>query len=210
MKGHGAFYFYEIATAVDCFGFYNDEKMRKNYDKRIPPGDPGNLSRAPSLHWYPLETRWYILEKGIHWRRAGIHWRKESGASGRFPPFPSLLLSPNKIAPSPFFFLLAMTFCSIHEENDLHIICLKKCDRGFDCYFFFVDTIIICTTHFFCFLLLSCSFFVAISCFPVEMNFIANVGHNSNALGGMQIFCFHFVLSSVPTKKNSSKSVGVI
>ncbi len=34
-----------------------------NMTKRIPPGDPGNLARAPPPHWYPLGTRWYPLDK---------------------------------------------------------------------------------------------------------------------------------------------------
>jgi hypothetical protein len=51
MEGHCAFYFYEIAMAVDGFGFDNDERMQRKYDERIPPGDSGNSLRAPSLRW---------------------------------------------------------------------------------------------------------------------------------------------------------------
>jgi hypothetical protein len=65
VEGHGAFYFYEIAMAVDGFGFNNNKRMWQKFDKRIPPRDPGNLSRAPSLRGYQLEMRRYPLEKGI-------------------------------------------------------------------------------------------------------------------------------------------------
>ncbi len=34
VEGHGAFYFYEIATAADGFGFDNDERMRRNNDEK--------------------------------------------------------------------------------------------------------------------------------------------------------------------------------
>ncbi len=44
------------------------------------------------------------------------------------------------------------------------------------------------------------------NCFYVETNFIAAMGPNSDGFGGVQIFCFHFFLVSVPTKKLSSKS----
>ncbi len=64
VEGHGVFYFYEIDTAVEGFGFNNDERMRQKYDKRFPTGDPGNSSRAPPQRWYPLGARWYPLEKG--------------------------------------------------------------------------------------------------------------------------------------------------
>ncbi len=71
----------------------------RNYDKRIPPMDPGNELRATSPHRYPLEMHQYPLGTGvlhgIHWRRAGIHWIPESGVGGRFPLIPFLLLPPN-------------------------------------------------------------------------------------------------------------------
>jgi hypothetical protein len=51
----GDFYFYEIATAADGFGFNDNERMQRNYDKKISPRDPGYSSRAPSLRRYPLE-----------------------------------------------------------------------------------------------------------------------------------------------------------
>jgi hypothetical protein len=70
--GFGDFYFYEIATAVDGFGFNDNERMRQKYGKRIPPGDPGNLLRAPSLHRYPLEMRRYPLEKRRYPLEKGI------------------------------------------------------------------------------------------------------------------------------------------
>jgi hypothetical protein len=104
VEGHGAFYFYEIAMAADGFGFDNDERMRQNYDERIPPRDPCNLLRALSPCRYPLEMRRYKLGTGIWrvicWRCACIHWILESGAGGRFLLIPSLLLPPNKISPS--------------------------------------------------------------------------------------------------------------
>jgi hypothetical protein len=62
--GFGFFCFYEIATAVDGFGFDDNKRMWRRYDEKIPPRDPGNLSRAPSPRQYPLETRRYLLEKG--------------------------------------------------------------------------------------------------------------------------------------------------
>ncbi len=69
--GFGDFYFYEIAMAVDGYGFNNDERMWRKYDKRIPPKDPGSSLTAPSLRRYPLETHRYPLEKGylleMHW-----------------------------------------------------------------------------------------------------------------------------------------------
>ncbi len=71
MEGHCVFYFYDIATAVDGFGFDDDKRMRRNYDKRIPPRVPCNLSRAPSPCRYPLEMRRYLLDTGI-WRRQEI------------------------------------------------------------------------------------------------------------------------------------------
>jgi hypothetical protein len=49
---------------VDGFGFEDNERMRWKYDERIPSGDPGNLSRAPSLRRYQFEMRQYLLEKG--------------------------------------------------------------------------------------------------------------------------------------------------
>jgi hypothetical protein len=55
--------------AADGFGFDEDKRMQLKYDKKIPPRDPGNLLRAPSLHWYPLEMHRYPLEKGIWCRR---------------------------------------------------------------------------------------------------------------------------------------------
>jgi hypothetical protein len=90
VKGHGVFYFYEIAMAVDGFGFDKDKRMWWKYDKRIPPGDPGNSSRPPSLRRYPLETHQYPLEKGYP-----LETHQYSGK--RFPPIPSLLLPPNII-----------------------------------------------------------------------------------------------------------------
>jgi hypothetical protein len=71
MEGHCVFYFYDIATAVDGFGFDDDERMRRNYDKRIPPRVPCNLSRAPSPPQYPLEMPRYLLDTGI-WHRQEI------------------------------------------------------------------------------------------------------------------------------------------
>jgi hypothetical protein len=97
--GFGDFYFYKITTAADGFGFDDNERMRQNYDKKIPPRDPGNLLRAPSPHQYPMEMRRYPFDtriwRGIHWRCTGIHWIPESGVGGRFPPIQSLLLPPN-------------------------------------------------------------------------------------------------------------------
>jgi hypothetical protein len=81
-EGHGAFYFYDIARAVDGFGFDDDKMIMMK----------GSLQGFLAIHReLPLRTR-------IHWRCAGIHWILESSAGGRFPLIPSLLLLPNSSA----------------------------------------------------------------------------------------------------------------
>ncbi len=60
------FYFYEIATAADGFGFDKDERI-------------GGIMTTGSLQGILAMHRELPLCAGIHWRRAGIDWVLESG-----------------------------------------------------------------------------------------------------------------------------------
>ncbi len=82
VEGHGAFYFNDIATAVDSFGFDDDER----------------IMMKGSLQGFLAICQELPLRASIHWRCAGIRWILESGAGGRFPLIPSLLLPPNSSA----------------------------------------------------------------------------------------------------------------
>jgi hypothetical protein len=65
--GFGDFYFYEIATAADGFGFDNDERIGGIMTK-------GSLQGILAMHCkLPLLA-------GIHWRHTSNHWVLESGA----------------------------------------------------------------------------------------------------------------------------------
>ncbi len=64
--GFGDFYFYEIAMAVDGFGF--------NDDKRI-----GGIMTKGSLQGILAMCCELPLHAGIHWRCTSIHWVLESG-----------------------------------------------------------------------------------------------------------------------------------
>jgi hypothetical protein len=68
VEGHGAvFYFYEIATAADGFGFDDDKRI-------------GGIMTKGSLQGILAMRRKLPLRAGIHWRHTGIHWVLESGA----------------------------------------------------------------------------------------------------------------------------------
>ncbi len=54
VEGHGAFYFYEMLRLRMASASTMTRGCGGN-DKRIPPRDPGNSSRAPSPRRYPLE-----------------------------------------------------------------------------------------------------------------------------------------------------------
>ncbi len=82
IEGYGAFYFYDIATAVVGFGFDDNERIMT---KR-------------SLQGFLAICRELPLCTSIHWRCAGIHWILKSSAGGRFLLIPSLLLPPNSSA----------------------------------------------------------------------------------------------------------------
>jgi hypothetical protein len=61
------FYFHEIATAADGYGFNDNKRIGRIMTK-------GSLQGILAMrHKLPLRT-------DIHWRRAGIHWVMESGA----------------------------------------------------------------------------------------------------------------------------------
>ncbi len=60
------FYFYEIATAGDGFGFDDDERISRIMTK-------GSLQGILAMR------RELPLRTGIHWRCTGIHWVLESG-----------------------------------------------------------------------------------------------------------------------------------
>jgi hypothetical protein len=64
--GFGGFYFYEIATAADGFGFNNDKRI-------------GRIMTKGSLRGILAMRRELPLHVGIHWRHASIHWVLESG-----------------------------------------------------------------------------------------------------------------------------------
>jgi hypothetical protein len=94
--GFGDFYFYDIATAVDGFGFNDDKRMQRKYDKEDP--SRGSLHFFESPPSMPVSIGGALVFIG---ERVSIGdtlvsiGEKESGAGGRFPPIPSLLLPPN-------------------------------------------------------------------------------------------------------------------
>jgi hypothetical protein len=94
--GFGVFYFYEIATAVVGFGFNDDKRMQRKYDKKDP--SRGSLHFVESSPSAPVSVGGALVSI---WERVSIGdatvsiGEKKSGAGGRFPPIPSLLLPPN-------------------------------------------------------------------------------------------------------------------
>jgi hypothetical protein len=97
MEGDGAFYFYEVAMAVDGFGFDNDERMRQKYDKKDPSRGSWHFVESSPSAPVSIGGAQVSIEERVSIGDALVSIReKESGAGRRIPPIPSLLLPPNK------------------------------------------------------------------------------------------------------------------